>query len=95
VFKFRIMPDDGEPFEVVATTRDIARWEKTTKGASFAALQADMHVVDLYKIAYYACQRQGIDTGTPRTLVEFESGVDLDVLGDDEDAEPDPTRPAA
>lgn len=93
MFKFRIMPDDGEPFTVVATTRDIARWEKTNKGASFAALQADMHVVDLYKIAYYACQRQGIDT--PRTLVEFESGVDLDVLDDDEDAEPDPTRSAA
>lgn len=93
MFRVKVMPDDGEPFIVTVTTRDISKWEKTTKGATFATFQADQKISDLYKITYYACVRQGLDTGTPQTLAEFESGADLDFL-DDEDDEPDPTPSA-
>jgi hypothetical protein len=90
MFRFKVMPDDGEPYEVVATTRDIARWEKTTKGASLAALQKDLKATDLYKVAYWSVQRQGLYDGT---MADFEQGVDLDILDDEEEA--DPTRSAA
>lgn len=92
MIRFTIMPDGVEPFDVVASTRDIARWEKVTKGASFAALENDKKVSDLYKIAFHASVRQGFWTGT---LAEFEQDVDLDFPEDDEDGEADPTRSAA
>lgn len=95
MIKLKIMPEDGKPFVIVCTTRDIARWEKTTKGASFAGLQADMKVTDLYKIAWFAIERLGVDTGLPNaTLRDFERDVDLDVLDMEDDDEPDPTRSA-
>ncbi|MEV0902891.1 hypothetical protein [Actinoplanes sp. NPDC049802] len=89
MFKFNVTPDDGPAYEVVATTRDVAKWERTTKGASLAGLQSDMKAVDLYRIAYHASVRQGLYAGT---LADFEDSTDLDVL-DLED--PDPTRSAA
>lgn len=91
MFRFKVMPDAGEPFEVTATTRDIAKWERTTKGASLAGLQSDLRAVDLYKVAFHAVTRQGLYSGA---LKDFEDSVDLDVLDDDQD-EPDPTRSAA
>lgn len=89
MFRFKVIPDEGESFEVTATTRDIARWERTTKGASLVALQKDMKVTDLYKVAFYATQRQGLYDGTQK---EFEETVDLDIL---DAGEPDPTQSAA
>jgi hypothetical protein len=91
MLRLKIMPDDGEPFEVTATTRDIAKWEKTTRGATFAGFQADQKITDLYRIAYHSVVRQGLYTGT---LTDFEDSTDLDVL-DDEESEPDPTPSAA
>ncbi|HEY3516613.1 MAG TPA: hypothetical protein VGL98_06155 [Gammaproteobacteria bacterium] len=89
MFRFKVMPDDGEPYEVTATTRDIAKWERTTKGASLAGLQRDMKVTDLYRVAHFACERQGLYDGTAK---DFENDVDLDILDADE---PDPTKSAA
>lgn len=95
MIKLKIMPEDGKPFVIVCTTRDIARWEKTTKGASFAGLQADMKVTDLYRIAWFAIERLGLDPGTNSTLHEFQLQADLDVLDmDDEDGDADPTQSA-
>jgi len=87
----KVMPDAGAAYVVTATTRDIAKWERTNRGASFAKLQSDMHATDLYVIAYLAASRQGLFTGTQ---AEFAETCDLDVL-DDEDDGPDPTQPAA
>lgn len=93
MIRFKVVPDGAEPYEVTATTRDIAKWEKTSKGASFASLEADQKITDLYKIAYWASLRQGFWHGT---LTEFETDTDLDLLSDDdEDGEPDPTQSAA
>jgi hypothetical protein len=89
MIRFKVMPDGAESFEVTATTRDIAKWEKTTKGATFARFQDERKITDLYKIAFHAVIRQSLYTGT---LADFEDGVDLDILSEDE---PDPTRSAA
>lgn len=89
MFKFKVMPDDGESYEIIATTRDIAKWERTNKGASFASLQNDMKMTDIYKVAFHSVQRQGLYDGT---MKDFEESCDLDIL-DMEEA--DPTQSAA
>jgi hypothetical protein len=89
MFDFKITPDDGEPYEVTATTRDIAQWEKTKKGASLRQLETEYRATDLYAIAYYAAVRQGLFAGK---LQEFQGGADLELKGDDDE---DPTQPAA
>jgi predicted Rdx family selenoprotein len=88
---FKIIPDDGEPFEIVATSRDVAKWERVTKGATFGALEVEKKISDLYKIAYHAAKRLGHWDGT---LAEFEASCDFDLL-DEEQNEPDPTPSAA
>lgn len=89
MFRLKITPDGGEAYELTATTRDIAKWERTNKGASLAKLESDMHAVDLYKIAYNAAVRQGLGVGSEK---DFAESCDLDVLDDDE---ADPTQSAA
>lgn len=93
MIKLKIMPEDGgDTTIIVCTTRDIARWEKTTKGATFAQLQGEaMRVTDLYKIAWFALQRMGLPVGT---LAEFEQSTDLDVLDMEDDDVADPTPSA-
>lgn len=92
MLRFKVMPDGGEFYIIDATTRDIWKWEKTTKGASFGDLKDNMRMVDLYRIAYWAAVRQGRYGGT---LAEFEESSDLDILkGPDQEADDvDPTRP--
>ncbi|MCM4080409.1 hypothetical protein [Paractinoplanes hotanensis] len=89
MIKLKIMPDEGDAYELAATSRDIAKWERTNKGASLAKLQADMHATDLYKIAYNAAVRTGQFDGTAK---DFEESCDLDELDEDE---VDPTQSAA
>lgn len=93
MFTFKLEPDDGEAFQVTATSRDVLVWERTTRGASLAALLRDRRMADLYRIAHAAGRRTGLVTVE---LAEFERTHDL-VFVDDEDDEsegPDPTQPA-
>lgn len=90
MFTFKIEPDEGDPYEVVATTRDIAKWEKVTKGASLRQLEQEYRATDLYAVAYQAAVRHGLYEGS---LKSFEESADL-TLKDDDSAE-DPTRSAA
>jgi hypothetical protein len=92
MFDFTISPDEGDPYQVTATTRDIAKWEKTTKGASLRQLETEYRATDLYAIAYHAAIRTGMFAGT---LKEFQDGADLRMLDDGEDEDEDPTQPAA
>lgn len=87
-FPIEVTPDGGDPYKVVATSRDVRQWERTTKGASLASLQSDMKMTDVYAIAFHAAKRLGHYQGT---LADFESTCDLDVLND-EVQEVDPTR---
>jgi len=85
----RVMPDAGEPYDLTVTTRDIAKWERTVKGASMAGLVQNMRADDLYKVGHNAATRTGKFTGT---VQEFTDSCDLDVIGD---SEADPTPSAA
>lgn len=88
MLNLKIVPDNSDPYDLTVTTRDIAKWERTTKGASFAGLQSDMHVKDVYAVAFHAATRRGLFAGS---LKEFEESVDFDILGEEE---ADPTRSA-
>lgn len=88
MFTFTVKPDGGDPFEVTAGTRDVLKWERTTKGASLGQLKEGVTLGALYRIAHIAAVRQRLFAGT---LVEFEETCELEF---DEDDEPDPTRPA-
>lgn len=94
MFRFKVMPDDAEPFVVEAMTRDIYRWEKVTKGAGFNKLKDEMRTEDLYAVAYFASTRHDLFTGT---LADFRETCDFDILPDEDDdqgdGEPDPTPP--
>lgn len=87
MIEFTIAPDDGDPYEVTATARDVLLWEKTTKGRSFAALMDDVRMTDMYALAHAASRRQRLFTGT---LAEFERDCELEF---EEAEEPDPTQP--
>lgn len=84
-----VRPDGGEPFEVVATSRDIVNWERTTKGASITKLQQAATYTDVYRIAHFAVQRTGRWAGS---LDEFMSTCDIEF--EQENDEPDPTNAA-
>ncbi|MCW6008504.1 hypothetical protein K1W54_28765 [Micromonospora sp. CPCC 205371] len=88
MFDFKITPDGLEPFEVTAGSRDVLKWERTTKGASFKGIAEDLKMTDMYKVAWIAAKRQGLYEGT---LAEFEDDCEIDF---EETDEPDPTRPA-
>ena len=91
MFDFIVTPDNGEPFNVTATGRDVMAWERKGKDRSLHRLTRDMRMTDLYSLAHTAAQRQGLFSGDLR---DFEESVELDVADEDEEAE-DPTRPGA
>jgi hypothetical protein len=88
MFTFTITPDGGDKFEVTAGTRDVLKWERTTKGASLGQLKEGVKLGDLYKIAHIAAVRQQQFTGS---LADFEDTCELEF---EEEDEPDPTQPA-
>lgn len=89
MFKFRVNPDGGEPFDAEATSRDIVMWERLGRGRSLGKLSQSPTMVDMYSLAHVACQRLGMFAGT---LPEFETQVDLEFEAVDEAT--DPTQPA-
>lgn len=88
MFNFRLTPDSGDAIDIKSTTRDVLRWEKTTKGAS-AFLLREPTFEALYKIAWLTATRLGQFSGT---LAQFEDTFDLETEPEDE---PDPTQSAA
>lgn len=84
-----VTPEGGDPIRVVATSRDVRAWEKVCKEFAFTNA-ASLAMRDIYGIAYKACVRQKIFTGS---IADFEAIHDLDVL-DDEVEEVDPTHAA-
>lgn len=87
---FRVTPDDSDPYTVTAGTRDVLKWERTTKGASLRGLEVDPHMTDLYAVAHLASVRLKLFTGN---LSKFEDTCELKVI--DAEEEVDPTPPAA
>ncbi|MEV6693368.1 hypothetical protein AB0M35_18050 [Micromonospora sp. NPDC051196] len=91
-FKLSIDGQDAQ-VELTATSRDVLMWEKTTKGASFAKLEADLKIGDLYGVAYRAAVRKGVFAGT---LDDFQLKVDMEFedTKPGSDGDKDPTQPA-
>ncbi len=75
-FYWTAYPDDGEPFEITASSRDILRWEKGKPGRSITQLiGGGVRISEAYALAHVAAKRAGTFTGS---LSEFEDAVDLD-----------------
>lgn len=89
MFTFTVVPDNGEPFQATATSRDVVIWEKLGKGRSMSRVAQEPTMGDLYSLAHVAARRLQLFTGT---LEEFEHSVDIDFEGEDE--APDPTQRA-
>jgi hypothetical protein len=85
---FTVRPDNAEPYEVKATTRDLRLWEKAGPGRSMSKLLSDISIASLYELAHIASKRQQLFTGS---LTEFEETCELEF---EEIEAPDPTRPA-
>ena len=89
--RVRAYPEQGEPYLVEITSRDVFMWEKTNRGASFGRLKDDLRMADMYAVSYQAATRQHLYVGT---LADWESTMDLEILGDeDQEDGVDPTRP--
>lgn len=89
LMRFHVSLDDGTDFEVSATPRDFLRWERTTKGATFQKFMQDLSMVHMYKLAFFAAEREGLFSGT---LSEFEAQAMVTPSDEVEVGELDPTR---
>lgn len=89
-------PDDGEPFDITASSRDILRWEKSKPGRSITQLMGgEPRMAEVYALACVAAVRAGDFTGS---LAQFEETVDLDGREPEDQADADadeegPTQP--
>ncbi len=87
IWTFEVFPDDGEPYEVDASSRDVMAWEKSSR-KTLKYLYEHMPITEMNRVAYLAAKRQGLFDGTE---ADFFEACDIQISKDDEDA-PDPTR---
>lgn len=87
---FKVLPDDGEPYKVTATARDVLVWERTNKGKVFSDISTRQSMVDLYCMAWIASRRLGLIAADLK-LAEFEKTHDLEIV-EEEEGESDPTQ---
>jgi hypothetical protein len=87
MFKFYVVPDEGEPYDVESKTRDIVVWEKSKAGRTVSQLVTNGSMTSYYELAHITAKRLG---KTTQTLHEFMGGVDLEVTPTEEE---DPTQP--
>lgn len=89
----RVSPDDGEPYEVIAGSRQVMLWEQTGRNNTLARLNENPRMEDFYFIGHLSAVKSGKFTGS---LDEFKNSVDLEMIpppaNTDSDTE-DPTRP--
>lgn len=95
MFRLKIRPDEGDPFEVETTSRDIAKWERGGNKAnprSMGRLADDMRMTDITDLAWYAASRRGL---TALAIDQWRDGVDLDFtkLADDEEDQDEDGQP--
>lgn len=92
MIKFRVKPEGGEPYELVATSRDVFTWERTNRtNHVFADLAEHQSMRDMYEVAHCAAQRLGLFTGT---LADFQDTCDLEEMEGNAQTAVDPTQPA-
>lgn len=83
----KVTPDEGEPYEVTASSRVIYQWERTHRNRSFNDL-AEPRMDVLYELAHFTAQRFGRFDGT---LGDFIAACDIQPIKGEE---PDPTQSA-
>lgn len=98
MFKIKVTPVDGSPkYDLRAESRDVAMWERTTKGRvnTFGQLMETLSIDEVYKIAHIVARREQVFTGS---LTEWYNTVNVmpdveeeEVDEDGEQVEPDPT----
>jgi hypothetical protein len=102
MFTLKVMPDDGEPFEIETASRDIVAWESggtRQNPRSIGSLSDNLRMTDITDLAWFAADRRGL---TELDIREWRKAVDIDITskpGDDRDEEGDgegldPTRTA-
>lgn len=70
-----VIPEDGEPFEVTITSRDVRMWEKAGKGRRIDP-QMGVSYSDLYELTWRALRRTSKYDGE---FSEFADAHDLEV----------------
>lgn len=91
MFSATITPDEGEPFELTAKSRDVVRWEKADpRRNSLGALESNTSMTAITALLFHAAVRQGLFAGD---LEKWQDSVDVELHapGDDEAG---PTRSA-
>jgi hypothetical protein len=91
MFTFKVTPDGDESYTLVADSRDVLIFEKTSRGKNLLTWRDSMSMVDLYRLAHIAATRQGRYEGK---LNDFERDVVIDIQDDEEDESSDPTQPS-
>lgn len=86
MFLVTVTPDEGEPYELKVSSRDVARWEKAAPGRSLKRLEESTSMADMYDLSHVSAKRSGHFGGT---AAEFLDSVDLANFRPDE---PDPTN---
>jgi hypothetical protein len=97
MFRFRVTPDGGQPFEATALSRDVVRWEALPAGPGrsrfVGQLQATPRMTDLAELAWCASVRQEL---TELSLKDFLKSVDVTPLPTEEEGDGlDPSHPEA
>lgn len=66
-----VAPDEGDPYSVTASSRDLLAWEKAQDGRSAAKFETGQATLtDLYEVAWLASKRQGLFTGAHKRFEE-------------------------
>lgn len=74
MISIRVVPDNGDSYEVTVTARDILKWERMGGGRSVGLLEAGVKLSHIYELAHIASQRTKQFTGS---LEAFEETCDL------------------
>jgi len=82
MFTFTAKPDEGDSLTFESDSRDVANWERTTKGATMGSLAsgngAGLSFTALYKIAWFAARRLMLIPGD-MTLPDFQRQYAIDI----------------
>jgi hypothetical protein len=96
MFTFTVEPDNGDPYEVTAKSRDLVRWEKLGGGRSLGKFEHNASMAWITEIAHVASVRQGLYSGSRDSFL-----TEVDVAlhqqkkpAPDGEGESDPTQPA-
>jgi len=89
MFKITYHPDGKDSFILIARSRDVSFWERTTKGASMNALAENPKMALIENLAWCVARRQSKYDGT---LEQFQESTDIEFDPEDDDDELNPTQ---